>query len=84
MSETETATFSQYYRTRAKECRERGSSLRDPKVRAEMFNLAIDYDLKAKEVEADENAESVRIRNSRGKLIGLAAALLKATPRLSN
>jgi hypothetical protein len=49
-----------------------------------MFNLAIDYDLKAKEAEADEHAESVRIGNSRGKLIGLAAALLKATPRLPN
>lgn len=84
MSETKTATFSQYYRARAKECRERGSLVRDPKVRAEIFKLAIDYDLKAKEAEADELAESVRIGNSHGKLIGLAAALLKATPKLPN
>ena len=84
MPETESATFSHYYRTRAKECRERGSSFRDPQRRAEMFKLAIDYDLKAQEAQADEQAESVEKRKSLGKLIGLAAALLKATPRLHN
>jgi len=52
-------TLSQYYRTRAKDCRERGSSFRDPQARAEMFKLAIDYDLKAKEAEANEHATSV-------------------------
>jgi hypothetical protein len=65
MSETKTETFSQYYRTRAKECRESGSSLRDPRARADMFKLAIEYDLKAKEAEANEK----ELR----KLIGLAA-----------
>ena len=59
MTETETITFSQYYRTRANECRARGSSFRDPQARAEMFKLAIDYDLKAKEAEANEHATSV-------------------------
>jgi hypothetical protein len=56
MSKTEPVTFSQYYRTRAKSCREAGSSFRDPQARAKMFKLAIDYDLKAKEAEADEYA----------------------------
>ena len=71
MSETKTETFSQYYRTRAKECRESGSSLRDPRARADMFKLAIDYDLKAKEAEANEDAMSVE--KELRKLIGLAA-----------
>ena len=52
ISEAKTITFSQYYRTRAKECRARGNLLRDPVIRAEMFKLAIEYDFKAKEAEA--------------------------------
>ena len=52
MSEAKTITFSQYYRTRAEECRARGNLFRDPVIRAEMFKLAIEYDLKAKEAEA--------------------------------
>jgi hypothetical protein len=54
MSEAKTITFSQYYRTRAEECRARGNSFRDPAARAEMFKLAIEYNLKAKEAEAAE------------------------------
>ena len=57
MSETERVTFSQYYRNRAKSCREAGGSFRDPQARAKMFKLAMDYDLKAKEAEADEYAD---------------------------
>jgi hypothetical protein len=71
MSETKTDTFSQYYRTRAKECRGSGSSFLDPQKRADMFKLAIEYDLKAKEAEANEHATSVE--NELRKLIGLAA-----------
>ena len=56
MSKTESITFSQYYSNRAKACREAGSSFRDPQARAKMFELAMDYDLKAKEAEADEYA----------------------------
>jgi hypothetical protein len=78
MSETKTDTFSQYYRTRAKECRESGSSFRDPQARADMFKLAIEYDLKAKEAEANEDATSVE--KELRKLIGLAAPLLKRRP----
>ena len=54
MSEAKTITFSQYYRTRAEECQARGNSFCDPAARAEMFKLAIEYDLKAKEAEAAE------------------------------
>ena len=44
MSEAKTITFSQYYRTRAEDCRARGNLFRDPGARAEMFKLAIEYD----------------------------------------
>ena len=54
MAEAKTITFSQYYRTRAEECRARGNLFRDPAARAGMFKLAIEYDLKAKEAEATE------------------------------
>ena len=54
MSEAKTITFSQYYRTRAEDCRARGNLFRDPAARAEMFKLAAEYDLKAKEAEAGE------------------------------
>src|SRR5262245_10484477 len=70
MSETKTGTFSQYYRVRANECRETGSLFRDPQARAKMFKLALDYDLKAKEAEANEHETSVE--NELRKLIGLA------------
>ena len=56
MSEAKTITFSQYYRTRAEDCRARGNLFRDPAARAEMFKLAIEYDLKAKEAEAVPSA----------------------------
>jgi hypothetical protein len=70
MPETKTDTFSQYYRIRASECRETGSLFRDPQARAKMFKLAIDYDLKAKEAEANEHEKSVE--NELRKLIGSA------------
>jgi len=70
MSETKTDTFSQYYRNRAKECREMGSLFRDPQARAKMFKLAIDYDIKAKEAESNERETS--IETELRKLIGLA------------
>ena len=54
MSEAKTITFSQYYRTRAEDCRARGNLFRDPEARVEMFKLAIEYELKAKEAEATE------------------------------
>jgi hypothetical protein len=54
MSKAKTTTFSQYYRTRAEECRTSGNLFRDPAARAAMFKLAIEYDLKAKEAEAGE------------------------------
>ena len=54
MSEAKTITFSQYYRTRAEDCRAGGNLFRDPGARAEMFKLAIEYDLKAKAAEAAE------------------------------
>ena len=54
MSEAKTITFSQYYRSRAEDCRARGNLFRDPESRAEMFKLAIEYDRKAKEAEAAE------------------------------
>ena len=54
MPETDRVTFSQYYRNRAKACREAGNSFRDPRARAKMFELAIDYEAKAKESQADE------------------------------
>jgi len=73
MSETKADTFSQYYRTRAKECRESGSSFRDARARADMFKLAIEYDLKAKEAEATEHETSVE--KELRKLIRLAAHL---------
>ena len=41
-------------RTRAEECRARGNLFRDPTARAEMFKLATEYDLKAKEAEVAE------------------------------
>jgi hypothetical protein len=53
-AEAKTITFSQYYRTRAEDCRARGNLFRDPTARAEMFKLATEYDLKAKEAEAAE------------------------------
>jgi hypothetical protein len=87
MSETTTDTFGQYYRTRAKECRESGSSLRDPQASADMFKLAIEYDLKAKEAEANEHATPVEnehatsVEKELRKLIGLAAPLLKRRPK---
>ena len=56
MSEAKTITFSQYYRTRAEDCRARGNLFRDPAARAEMFKLAAEYDLKAKEAEAVPSA----------------------------
>ena len=43
-----------------------------------MFKLAIEYDLKAKEAEANEDATSVE--KELRKLIGLAAPLLKRRP----
>ena len=54
MSGAKTITFSQYYRTRAEDCRARGNLFRDPAARAGMFKLAIEYDLKAQEAEAAE------------------------------
>ena len=54
MSEAKTITFSQYYRTRAEDCRARGNLFCDPAARAEMFKLALEYDHKAKEAEAAE------------------------------
>ena len=71
MSETKTDTFSQYYRTRAEDCRKSGSSFRDPRAREDMFKLATEYDLKAKEAEANEHETSVE--KELRKLIGQAA-----------
>ena len=65
MSEAKTITFSQYYRTRAEDCRARGNLFRDPAARAEMFKLAIDYDLKSKEAEA---AEAVQASSFAGRV----------------
>lgn len=48
-----------------------GSLFRDPQARAKMFKLAIDYDIKAKEAEANERETS--IEKELRKLVGLAA-----------
>jgi hypothetical protein len=45
---------SQRYRARADECRLKARSFRDPKARAQMLNLAADYDRKAVQAEAFE------------------------------
>ena len=47
-----------------------GSLFRDPQARAKMFKLAIDYDIKAKEAEANERETSEKELR---KLVGLAA-----------
>ena len=54
-----------------KECRKSGSLLRDPQGRADMFKLAIEYDLKAKEAEVNEH--ETLVEKELRKLAGLAA-----------
>jgi len=45
---------SQRYRARAEECRAKAQSFRDARARAQMFKLADEYELKAKQAEASE------------------------------
>ena len=45
---------SQRYRARAEECRLKAQSFRDPKARAQMLQLAADYDRKAVQAETFE------------------------------
>ena len=45
---------SQRYRARAEECRLKAQSFRDPKARAQMLQLAADYDRKAVQAEGLE------------------------------
>ena len=42
------------YRARAEECRAKAQSFRDARARAQMFKLADEYELKAKQAEASE------------------------------
>jgi hypothetical protein len=49
-------TFSQFYRARAEECRARANAYHDPTARAQMLKLANEYELKAKQAEAKEQA----------------------------
>jgi hypothetical protein len=44
----------QKYRACAKECRRQAQSFRDPKARTRMFQIAADYDRKARQAEAFE------------------------------
>jgi hypothetical protein len=54
MSERAPLPASQKYRACAKECRRQAQSFRDPKARNRMFQIAADYDRKARQAEAFE------------------------------
>jgi len=42
---------SQKYYSRAEECRAKARSFRNPRARAQMFNIAADYERKARQAE---------------------------------
>jgi hypothetical protein len=54
MSERAPLPAVQKYRACAKECRRQAQSFRDPKARTRMFQIAADYDRKARQAEAFE------------------------------
>jgi hypothetical protein len=58
MSQCAPLPTSQKYRACAKECRRQAQSFRDPKIRTRMFQIAADYDRKARQAEAFEPHET--------------------------
>lgn len=57
MTESPRLPASQRYRARANECRITAQSFRNPNVRAQLLELAADYDRKAVQAEAFERPE---------------------------
>ena len=57
MSERPPIVASRRYRDRAEECRVQAQLFRDPKARAQMLQLAADYERKARQVEAFEKTK---------------------------
>ena len=72
MSKAKAITFSQYYRTRADECRASGNLFRDPAARAAMFKLAIEYDSRQRK---PRPARSTRNPPSDGKISAIRLGL---------